>query len=557
MIAHDKPSDAIDQRLVFVCYVALSAVALIPFFAVEFPGIVDYPNHLARLHIERHIDDPAVAALYEVKAAIIPNLALDAINWALGGLTNENALLKGAIVGAIVVLLAAVLDVHVRLNRRADPIILIAPALVYNLAVSMGYVSYLIGAALAIVGFRVWLALEGRNRLVQLVAINLIAAVIFFCHIFAVAFFGILISAAEVERRRAREGIARAALRSAPWAAAMFAAPAFLALLAERGDAPLHASYRLEKIVLLIAPVWTWSTVPDLIVALVLVVFAWFLWTRRGAAIAPQMRLPLAVVLASAILAPSAISQAIHVDARLSVPLAFLLVASSRLGPINLRWSKAIIAGASMLVVARMIVATIQWADFDGRVREFRAAASVLAPGSSVLTAVPKENQRSLSLDSAECQVSPLYNHLASFLVIDRAVFNPFLFVGKGMQPLRIKDPVWQARVVPTSPVPLTLLDQFSHLSEAEKTKRLRRFLEYRLFPDYLLSWDRLFDYVIVLHFGCRDLVVPNALSPVAEGRFFTIFAVVRQSSTRAPPLGRGRFDEAVSASEYTWSTTR
>ena len=527
MIARAESGAAVDQRLVLLCYVALSAVALIPFFAVEFPGIVDYPNHLARLYLERHIDDPAVAALYEIKAAIIPNLALDAIDWAFGGLVSENVLLKGAIAGAIVVLLAAVLGVHRRLNGRADPIVLIAPALAYNLAVSMGYISYLIGAALAIVGFRVWLAIEGRRRLVQLAAINLIGAVIFFCHIFALAFFGVLIGAAEFERRRRSDGIARATLRAGSWSAAMLAAPALLALLAERSDAPLHVSYRLEKFVLLIAPVWTWWAIPDLLVMLVLIVFAWFLWTRRGAEIAPQMRLPLAITFAFAILAPSAISQAIHVDARLSVPLAFLLVASSRLASIEARWSKACVAGAAILVVARMIMATVQWAEFDGRVREFRALASTLAPGSSVLTAVPRENQRSLGMGADSCQVSPLYNHLASFLVIDRAVFNPFLFVGKGMQPLRIKDPVWQSRVVPTGPVPLTLLEQFSSLSEAEKSIRLRRFLEYRLFPDYLLSWERLFDYVIVLHFGCRDPVSLLALRPLAEGRFFTIHAVV------------------------------
>ena len=53
---------------------------LLPFLLVEVPPVQDYPNHLARLYVLADGGrDPILAAMYEPRWSILPNLAIDII----------------------------------------------------------------------------------------------------------------------------------------------------------------------------------------------------------------------------------------------------------------------------------------------------------------------------------------------------------------------------------------------------------------------------------------------------------------------------------------------
>ena len=64
----------------FLIYGALLVVALAPIWTVAVPPIKDYPNHLARAHILVHAGNSEILRnFYEVRWAVLPNLAMDLI----------------------------------------------------------------------------------------------------------------------------------------------------------------------------------------------------------------------------------------------------------------------------------------------------------------------------------------------------------------------------------------------------------------------------------------------------------------------------------------------
>src|SRR5512133_2925305 len=62
-----------------VAYIILFAISQWPLYAAEHPDITDFPNHLARFYILRHLADSSWLQTYYAAAphAIFPNLAMD------------------------------------------------------------------------------------------------------------------------------------------------------------------------------------------------------------------------------------------------------------------------------------------------------------------------------------------------------------------------------------------------------------------------------------------------------------------------------------------------
>ena len=51
----------------------------IPFFLVDVPPVLDYPNHLARFFVLAHPEDPVLSEMYAPNWRILPNLGIGLI----------------------------------------------------------------------------------------------------------------------------------------------------------------------------------------------------------------------------------------------------------------------------------------------------------------------------------------------------------------------------------------------------------------------------------------------------------------------------------------------
>ena len=63
------------KRIIVGWAVALSLIAFLPIFLFQYPGLQDYPNHLARAYILQNLDDPTFKHYFSVDYSPVPNLA--------------------------------------------------------------------------------------------------------------------------------------------------------------------------------------------------------------------------------------------------------------------------------------------------------------------------------------------------------------------------------------------------------------------------------------------------------------------------------------------------
>src|SRR5437879_399276 len=144
---------------VWGAFALLLALVTVPLFSTVLPPLVDYPNHLARMHLLKEGGD----AFYAVRWAALPNLAEDLIVPPLAQLVPLDT--AGKLF--LVMIFALMAGGAVWLNRCATgswrlwP--LLAFLLLYNRILLWGFLNYLFGIGVALVGTASWLALEARR----------------------------------------------------------------------------------------------------------------------------------------------------------------------------------------------------------------------------------------------------------------------------------------------------------------------------------------------------------------------------------------------------------
>ncbi len=321
--------DAVASRLnahvaLVATYVALCALSLLPFVLIEHPPIVDFANHAARLSLACSAGDPAVDAMYRYSLGLIPNLAADLVNWPLCGLMGPAAVLKATIAGSLALTYFSGWLLQRKLFGRINAFLLLLPAFAMNLVTTMGYINFLAGVGVACL--MVALAIGRERRFGELLAIgNIGGLILFFCHIFALAlavvlFFGILFR----DMPRNAKGLVQAGLKTL----ALFAVPLMLIPFVPSADEALKIDY-IGKGRAVAALFLTQHPNPTIFGMLLFIPL--YLVMRKGWVDVHQaMRWPLGVLAAYVLVVPSGLQDAIDIDARTMIALAYLFFASLR-----------------------------------------------------------------------------------------------------------------------------------------------------------------------------------------------------------------------------------
>jgi len=478
------PAAVASTRLGLI-YFALVAATLLPLAIWPIPPSFDLVNHWARLTLYHMPPGDPLAALYQVRLTPIPDLAVDLAGFALSPLLTPYGVIMLAWGASIVLPAWGAWRVSKAVNGAPQPAVLLAPALAYNLAVTLGLLNFAIGMGLALIAFAAWLTIDRRRLWLRLALFNAASIVLFFCHLAAFAALALLLALAEAPPRpgESRRG----------WAARLLVAPCCLlagfALWAFAPPIDSRLSGPGSKLAALAAPMYDQTAAAGVVATLVLVaIVAAGVLTRR-AAFAPAMRLPLVGVAAVVALAPSAHGAADFIDARFAVLLAYFVFASLN-GPREAAARRWTIALAIAVVAARVGLAAPHWAEYDGWAAEFRDAIRAVPSGARVLAVAPPRG-RCPALDDAD-----FYRGLINFVVIDRRALASTLFTGRGMQPVAASDPRLDA--TPWTP---------PH-------------------PDWLAShdWRALYDTLIALHVDCDWRPDESGLVAVAETPQATIY---------------------------------
>lgn len=508
------------KRLLAGVYLILVAVALYPVLSVDVPPLVDYPNHLARMHILSAWDgDLDLQKNYVVNWSFGPNMAMDFVVPIIAKVLPIYDAGKVFVAATLLLIIGGTVTLRYVAVGQVGLWPILSFLLIYNHAFFWGFLNFLFTAGLALFAFSAWIGLRRWPPLLRLAIFSVVAIVLFYGHLFGLLIYGVLVLGFEV--RRAWRG---RSLKVTTWLVngSQFLLPMLLFFEwidrnASTDDAINRFGPWVAKIVALISPVHFSQPSVDFPTAVFLIVVFVLCITRRWVFIADPLKMPAIFLAGVAALMPNFLSGVWGTDFRLPAIVGCVLLAGVQTRPIAWRQMQVIVSIAAALFLIRTATIATHWHDVDAKFSEFRNAAQSMEPGAALLVSqdgddTPKGESRLYKMT---------FWHMGALAVIERSAFYPTLFTGHttvDASDLRraINSPVG-------TPVSRASLAGTADASQSAYPlgHKVSRYVWL-----FWIGWPETFDYVLSVRFGNPTNPYPDALSNSRSGSYFDLFRV-------------------------------
>lgn len=417
---------------------ALIAASVVPLLWPSVPPLIDLPAHIARYHVQLGLaDSPWLQRYYGFHWAPVGNLGVDLLVQGLAPLLGLEPAVKLIIICIPALFVGGLLAVAREVHGRLPPTAAFALPLAYSAPFLYGLVNYMLGVALALPAFALWLRL-GRLKRLRLRAILFVPVtlLLYFVHIYGWAVLGLLCFGAEVVRAHDHEG--RSWLRSvlqSPLSCTVLAAPLLPLIAAAKnaGGGPFEDWFDLPlKFQWLVSPLrdrWKLLDFPAGILCFAVILFA---------LVQPRLRFsrPLAagalLLGAACLILPFQMLNSALADMRLlPVALAIGLVAIDCSDPVDRRLARNIALAAVAFAAVRTIGTTASFAMAAHQQDQRLEQIAELPAGTRLAALVGSDCDRPWPLIRDA--------HLASMITVRRDGFSNDQWGGPGINPLQLR----------------------------------------------------------------------------------------------------------------------
>jgi hypothetical protein len=512
-------------------YAVLFLAVVWPILSVTIPPLVDYPNHLARAYILGAWDGtPELQQKFALNWDIRPYMASDAT---IGLLNRFLPIYDAGRVFILFVLLlftVATVTLHKVLYGRISALPVIVYLFLFNHALFWGFLSYLCGAALAILAFAGWIHFRTRSPWYRIALFPLISLILFLSHLFGLVLYGLMVCGYEVWRVLAVDSERRRMLPEMASTAIQFITPGLLMInwiVSNQSLDKAITSYGsvTDKLTALISPVHFGMPAVDYPIALFVGLLLVWMRGQKGVVFAPELRYPVVLLIICAVAMPHVLSDVWLMDIRLPLVAACLFAAGIRFDRSQVRAERNIVAIVAALVVVRSVFIAYAWQPIDKNFDEFRAASNAI-PSSAKILVVQDEADTPSTLISSYAQI---YWHIGALAIIERSAFYPHLFTGHTNV-----DVIPSLREIDTpSGTPLSRKVLVNSIDPAKSRFQLGQRLSSYI-SVFWVGWPNTFDHVLSVRFGNEANPAPEYLDPVVTGSFFDLFRI-KPSREREP----------------------
>jgi hypothetical protein len=422
------PSIMTPARTAATAFALLAIAALIPLAVAVLPPILDYPNHLARMHILAGIaGSEDLQRHYSVAWRPIPDLALDVVVPQIGRLMPVDQAMRLALAAILLGLAGGCTALHRMAFRRWSLWPMAAFLLLYNRMLLWGFLNYLAGLALVLWGLAAWIALERRPAWVRVLLGTAMATAIWFAHLAAFGCYALALLAYAASER------GRPVLRRLAPAAVTLIPGAVLFLLSPTSGAPSGIAYGnpLRKLDLPVSIFDNYDRIFDGATFAVLLIAALVGLGRRAIILHERLRWSLIALLVAFLLLPSRLFATAGIDHRLPIAIGFLFVASSDWSGLSLRSRRIAAVLLASLLIVRLTVVTLVWRDADREYQALIPAFDLIDRGDAVAVAAPAEDVQAGGV--------PLL-HFPALAITRRDAFVPILFADPTQQPVQFTE---------------------------------------------------------------------------------------------------------------------
>ncbi|MBA3973602.1 MAG: hypothetical protein C0504_05195 [Candidatus Solibacter sp.] len=428
-------------KLYWLAAVLVLLSLLAPVAAVDRPPLVDYPNHLARLHILQNLSHaPLFQQRYEAVLEPYPNLAMDLLLMTV--LRGFDIHAAGALAVALAVALFAagcLLLGRSAQGRRHWPALL-ACFMVYNSQFLYGFINYTFGIALYLLALAVWFWHRDRRTPGSYALLYALATAAYLAHLIGFAALGLsLVCLAVMERLQRRVPLAALA---GDMAALIPGLLLYASLGSNRGATALTWASAAEKLKHSLSWLISYHTAPTAAYGLLLLAAGILLAWKGRSTVNPLLAAVSGVLWAGVALLPDNVGMGTDLYARLVIPAVSVTLISvrieSRRGP-----ALAAIALALGVFLARQAEIGFTWRAGQHLMREQLALLAELPAGAKLYPI------SWFTGDAAQAKREQHLSHLPHYATIGKQVYVPTLLAVRGQQPIALRNPPWYRSVRP------------------------------------------------------------------------------------------------------------
>ena len=340
-----------------------SVLVTMPFFIVTIPPLTDVPGHMGSSAAAAYADDPAFRPLFGFHWHLLPNLGSEIVVAGLRpviGITSAYWLIAALIPPLFALGIFMIAEVLNPFGAAAIPWALL---FIYSYPFSYGFLNYLLGTALSLIGFAVWMRLDGRPRLRE-AATWIAVPLLFLCHAVAGCIFGLLICSRELSLLSERRRVWRLLGKVRPLLSSVVILVSwrlFARSFAGQNETSLHA--KLNALVMLLRD--QDRVLDEGSVAAALLVFVVGLWlgARPHRAVVPAILflIPLFIV------TPSTLSGSSFADERLLPLIPILAFATQDWSRVDVRLVRVVALSGLALFVGRLTLTAASFVAYDAQ----------------------------------------------------------------------------------------------------------------------------------------------------------------------------------------------
>ena len=381
-------------------FVVIALLLIAPLLIDTVPPLLDYPIHLARSYIYNAYNKDAVLPLmFEIDWRPLPNLGSDI---ALMGLTSfldvEDA---GRVLLATIIILTLIGPIFLHRIIFSDwgwqPFA--AGILAYHGALTAGFLNFSLGLSLIPFALGVYFLSRDNNVYISMAVNCLSALILYFCHIIALAIFGLLLLGCHIfhgpedngQKFHINRNIFSYIILSIPFILPfiLYVYYSFYKAINNEGSVLMGQWSIAHKLRGFLMPVLSGNYLIDLIslVFISILLFSYFI--SKKTVIHKGLLLGCFMVFMAFVMLPSHMLSAAFIMDRLLIAVALILVASAKSYTRDKSRVLALIAPTLALLTLRAWCLADAWQESDKFYRRLSSALEIIESGASVMIASP------------------------------------------------------------------------------------------------------------------------------------------------------------------------
>ncbi|MEF0941652.1 hypothetical protein [Rhizobium sp. BR 362] len=521
----------VEQRpnIAIAAFVGVVAVLVAAF---EFPPLLDYPNHYARMWLlAGGITEQPFQQIYAIDwSRTFTNAGIDLLAYYLGPLIGVSFLARILLFLAIVLPPLGAIALHRRLFQGAFYWQVAILYFAWCATLIGGFINFQIGLGMALFFATVDHALQPRNwtaLFLWRIAAGLLLTIM---HLFSLGFYIAILCGLELSSTLAALSSRDLVRRCARLSIGIFASVlpalwlfAYAPVLPNSGNAGFGAIWNNSPILILanfMSAIWTYASTVDVLLLIPLVlVCSNALRTRRlqvhrGLGVTVTGLLILSCVSPLHIMGTGWISWRFPIMAALGA-----MAMICPLPQLPRREALMLVAVLSCVVFGRTVWVGFNWWCGQADVANIRTVLTAIPKGSAILPMAHEHRDIHTGIEHRHFAWNEdTFRHLPTLAVPFAHSFVPTLFTAKGKQPLAVLPPWTDIAVPEGNLLSVSVLDCPDSVES------------FSAFAPYLINWRQRFDFVLVVNADLPDRYgeysVPAGLKIISDTPFAKLYAI-------------------------------